>query len=54
MLMQKKSIIFCMIRVKKVYLNEVAGLSFINDKDAMPLIMEGVKKYPEEPLLNVF
>ena len=35
---------------KKVYLNEVAGLAFmLNDKDAMPLIMEGVKKYPEEP-----
>lgn len=34
---------------KKVYLNEVAGLSFmLNEKDAMPLIVEGIKKYPEE------
>lgn len=34
---------------KKVYLSEVAGISFmLNDKDAMPLIMEGLAKYPEE------
>ena len=34
---------------KKVYLNEVAGLAFmLNDNDAMALIMEGIKKYPEE------
>ena len=34
---------------KKVYLSEVAGISFmLNDKDAMPLIMEGLTKYPEE------
>jgi tetratricopeptide (TPR) repeat protein len=34
---------------KKVYLAEVAGLSFmIGDSDAMVLIMEGIKKYPQD------
>lgn len=34
---------------KKVYLSEVAGLSFmIGDSDAMVLIMEGIKKYPQD------
>ncbi len=34
---------------KKVYLNEVAGLAFmLGDKDAMPLIEEGMKKFPDE------
>ena len=34
---------------KKVYLSEVAGLSFmLGEKDAMNLIAEGIKKYPED------
>ena len=34
---------------KKVYLSELAGLSFmVNDKDAMPFIQEGITKYPKD------
>lgn len=34
---------------KKVYLSEVAGLAFmLGDKEAMALILEGLRKYPDE------
>lgn len=38
---------------KKVYLTEDAGLAFVlNDPDARDLIMQGIKKYPEEKNFN--
>ena len=38
---------------KKVYLNEDAGLAFIlGDPDARDLIMQGIKKYPDEKNFN--
>ncbi|MBV5278238.1 MAG: hypothetical protein J0647_04260 [Campylobacteraceae bacterium] len=38
---------------KKIYLTEEAGLAFVlNDKDALNLILMGIKKYPEEKNFN--
>lgn len=38
---------------KKIYLTEDAGLAFVlNDPDARDLIMQGIKKYPDEKNFN--
>ncbi len=38
---------------KKVYLSELASISFmLNDKETLSYIVEGIKKYPQEPHFN--